>query len=115
MTDHIPTHWEIDDTHPQYHDDLIVGLSGLVDLEIGLSFIELGLVRDISLKDGEAKVTMILTTPFCPYGPEMIADCKKVVERILEVPTTVELGAQMWDPKMMDPELQDTDGWGLFG
>jgi metal-sulfur cluster biosynthetic enzyme len=111
--EHQEAEWDIDKTHPQYHDDLIIGLSGLVDKEIGLSFIELGLIRNITLKENEAHVSMVLTTPFCPYGPEMINDTKDMVERILEVPTTVELSAEYWTPAMMDPEVRDED-WGLF-
>ncbi|MDD2521232.1 MAG: iron-sulfur cluster assembly protein [Anaerolineaceae bacterium] len=113
MSEHQPATWDIDQTHPQYHDDLVVGLSGLQDQEIGLSFIELGLIRNIQLEDGKVKVTMVLTTPFCPYGPEMISDTQKTVEKIMELPTTVELSTDFWSPAMMDPELNDSD-WGLF-
>lgn len=108
-----PAQWDIDTTHPQFHDDLIVGLSGLVDKEIGFSFIELGLIRNITLEDDNAHVMMVLTTPFCPYGPEMIDDTKLTVEKILNIPTTVELSSEFWNPSMMDPDLRDSD-WGLF-
>ena len=113
MTEHQAAIWDIDQTHPQYHNDLIEGLSGLVDKEIGLSFIELGLIRNIQIADGKVKVTMVLTTPFCPYGPEMINDTQAMVEKILELPTTVELSSEFWSPAMMDEELRDSE-WGLF-
>ena len=113
MTEHQPAIWEIDQTHPQYHDDLVIGLSGLVDIEIGLSFIELGLIRNIQIEDGKVKVTMVLTTPFCPYGPEMINDTKAMVEKIIELPTSVDLSSEFWNPAMMDEEFRDSD-WGLF-
>lgn len=113
MTDYQPVQWDIDQTHPQFHDDLTEGLSGLEDPEIGLSFIELGLIRNITLEDQKACVLMVLTTPFCPYGPEMIENARAMVEKILEVPTTVELSTEYWTPAMMDPDLQDAD-WGLF-
>lgn len=113
MTDHKPVQWDIDKTHPQFHDDLVIGLSGLVDPEIGLSFIELGLIRNITLNDDKAHVLMVLTTPFCPYGPEMIDDARSMVEKILEAPTTIEMSMELWTPAMMDPDLQDSD-WGLF-
>lgn len=113
MTDYQPAQWEIDQTHPQYHEDLIIALSGLVDKEIGFSFIELGLIRNITLSEGKAHVSMVLTTPFCPYGPEMVEDARATVEKVLEVPTTIELGSQLWNPTLMDPDLRDSD-WGLF-
>ncbi len=113
MIEHQPAIWDIDQTHPQHHDDLVEGLSGLVDNEIGLSFIELGLIRNIQINDGKVKVTMVLTTPFCPYGPEMISDTQAMVEKIIGLPTTVELSSEFWSPAMMDQDLRDSD-WGLF-
>lgn len=113
MSDYLPAVWDIDQTHPQFHDDLVLMLSGLEDKEIGLSFIDLGLIRNITLQDGKAHVSMVLTTPFCPYGPEMIEDTRKTVEKVLGAPTTVELSADFWNPTMMDPEARDSD-WGLF-
>ncbi len=53
---------------PQYHDDLIIALSGLVDKEIGFSFIELGLIRDISLSEGKPCGHGV-DNSLCPYGP----------------------------------------------
>jgi len=113
MTEHQPAIWDIDQTHPHYHEDLVIGLSGLVDREIGLSFIELGLIRNIQIEDDKVKVTMVLTTPFCPYGPEMISDTQAMIERIIGLPTTVELSSEFWSPAMMDEDLRDSD-WGLF-
>lgn len=113
MTEYQPAIWDIDQTHPQFHDDLVVGLSGLIDKELGNSFIELGMIRNIQIEDGKAKVTMVLTTPYCPYGPEMISDTQATVEKILEIPTTVEMSSEFWNPAMMDQELRDSY-WGFF-
>jgi metal-sulfur cluster biosynthetic enzyme len=55
---------------------------------------------------------MILTTPFCPYAPAMISQVKKAAQDSLGVPTTVEMGMEMWDPSMME-EGAGGD-WGLF-
>ena len=44
----------------------------LVDPEIGMSIIQLGLVRDVSIENDIAHMQMLLTTPFCPYGPALI-------------------------------------------
>ena len=50
-------------------EQLMESLRSVIDPEIGLNIVELGLVRNLEL-DSEseaAKITMILTTPFCPY------------------------------------------------
>jgi metal-sulfur cluster biosynthetic enzyme len=106
--------WEIDKTHPDYIEDLVIGLSAILDPDLGYSILELGLVRDISLTDDKANVRMILTTPFCPYGPAMLEETRAKVAGILQKPTTIEYGSEAWKPEMMDPELRDDD-WGLMG
>ncbi|HPL82051.1 MAG TPA: iron-sulfur cluster assembly protein [Anaerolineaceae bacterium] len=113
----IKTHkpdWEIDNTHPEYVEDLVIGLSAVLDPDLGYSILELGLVRDISLADDKANVRMILTTPFCPYGPAMLEETRAKVAGILQKTTTIEYGSEAWKPDMMDPELRD-DEWGLMG
>lgn len=105
--------WSIDLTHPEHIEALVIGLSGVLDPDLGLSVLELGLVRDISLQDNIANVRMILTTPFCPYGPAMLEETRAKVAQVLNIPTTIEYGSEAWNPSMMDPNLQDED-WGLM-
>lgn len=93
-------------------DKLMDDLRRVVDPELGLNVVELGLIRDVVLEDDNAKITMILTTPFCPYAPALINQVKMVAEESLGVPTTVDMGMEMWDPSMME-EGAGTD-WGFF-
>jgi len=44
-------------------------LQAVLDPEIGLSVIDLDLIREVVFANEEAEVKMVLTTPFCPYGP----------------------------------------------
>ncbi len=86
----------------------------MIDPEIGLNIVELGLIRKIDVAEAEdtANVTMILTTPFCPYGPALIEQVRMVGNTIMEGGVTVEIGTELWDPSMME---EGTGGdWGLF-
>ena len=104
--------WQIESTHPDRVESLKETLRQVVDPEIGLNIIELGLVRDVEIKEDNAQLTMILTTPFCPYGPAMLEMTRQKAENALELPTTVELGMEMWDFSMMeDPSALD---WGMY-
>jgi len=105
--------WTIDETHPFLRPVIEEMLSGVTDPELGYSILELGLVRDIKIVDSKAQMTMILTTPFCPYGPSMLEEAREQLEKAVSMPTTVELGSQIWDPTLMESGLMDTD-WGLF-
>src|SRR5689334_11953536 len=88
------------------------GLRQVVDPEIGLNVVELGLVRNVDVTPESVHVTMILTTPFCPYGPQLLEMSRKTVEQVSGLPTTIEMGTEMWDPSYME-EGAGGD-WGLF-
>ncbi len=72
--------WQADSSHPELAEGLRQTLRQIVDPEIGLNIIELGLVRDVEIADDSAKITMILTTPFCPYGPAMLEMTRQKIE-----------------------------------
>jgi metal-sulfur cluster biosynthetic enzyme len=87
-------------------------LRTVIDPEIGLNVVELGLIRELDVANDETKITMILTTPFCPYGPAMIEQVRSTAAQGTEGEVVVELGTEMWDPSMME-EGAGGD-WGLF-
>lgn len=95
-------------------EQLMESLRSVIDPEIGMNIVELGLVRDLDLGDGSqrAKITMILTTPFCPYGPQLIEQVRIVANQVVPEGADVELGTELWDPSMME-EGAGGD-WGLF-
>jgi metal-sulfur cluster biosynthetic enzyme len=104
--------WQADSTDPDTAAGLRDALREVVDPEIGLNIIDLGLVRDVELKEGKANLTMILTTPFCPYGPAMLDMTRQKAEKFLKLPTTLEMGMDMWDLSMME-EGAGGD-WGMY-
>jgi metal-sulfur cluster biosynthetic enzyme len=104
--------WVSETTYPELVQRLREQLTEIVDPEIGLNIIQLGLVRDVDILNDSAKVTMILTTPFCPYGPAMLETTRQKAEQALERPTTLEFGTEMWDFSMIDEEAATE--WGLF-
>jgi metal-sulfur cluster biosynthetic enzyme len=104
--------WTIHETHPDKVKAARDRLSEVVDPEIGMNIIQLGLVRDITIENDIARLKMILTTPFCPYGPAMIEMTKAKAVEGLDMPVTIEMGMEMWDFSMMeDPSALD---WGMY-
>lgn len=87
-------------------------LRQVVDPEIGMDIITLGLVRDIQVEPDNVHVIMILTTPFCPYGPQIMEQTRRTAGEALGVKSTVEMGLEIWDPSMMEEGA--ADDWGLF-
>ncbi len=101
-----------DDATLSREDEIYEAMRKVVDPELGLNIIELGLVRELELAEDSAHVVMILTTPFCPYGPQLLEQTRRTVEQASGLPTTIEMGSQMWDPSLME-EGAGAD-WGLF-
>jgi metal-sulfur cluster biosynthetic enzyme len=81
-------------------------LETVMDPELGLSVIDLGLIREVHFLTSKTLVRMMLTTPFCPYAPQMMADVKQATESAVPQPAEVEILADAWSPDMMpDPGL----------
>jgi metal-sulfur cluster biosynthetic enzyme len=104
--------WVIDSTHPELVEPITDAFREVMDPEIGLNIIQLGLIRDVQIEDGSATVKMMLTTPFCPYGPAMLEMTRQKAEGVMNVPTHMDLDMGMWDFSMMEEGLGDD--WGLY-
>jgi metal-sulfur cluster biosynthetic enzyme len=91
---------------------LYEALRTVVDPEIGMNVIELGLIRSVEIHEDRAHMVMIMTTPFCPYAPQLLEQTRRTAQNFLGVPTTIEMGLEMWDPSMMEEGV--ADDWGLF-
>ncbi len=104
--------WQAESTHPELVEPLKDALRTVVDPEIGLNIIELGLVRDLMIEDDQAILTMILTTPFCPYGPALLEMTRNKAQEALGRPTYINMGMEMWDFSMME-EGAGAD-WGMY-
>ncbi|MBU1695291.1 MAG: DUF59 domain-containing protein [Verrucomicrobia bacterium] len=77
--------------------DVIDVLRHVYDPELQMNIVELGLVYGVELQpDGRVKVNMTLTSPGCPYGPELVAEVKAMLMMTRGV-KGVEV-AIVWDP-----------------
>lgn len=104
--------WDAERTHPELMESFRAAMREIVDPEIGLSIIELGLVRNLKIEKDSAEINMILTTPFCPYGPAMLEMTRQKAEENLGRPVVIELGMEAWDFSMMEDGANAQ--WGLF-
>ena len=81
-------------------------LRAVLDPELHLDVVAVGLVQDILVEKVPLEVKMLLTTPFCPYGPWLVQQVKEVAEKAADVETKVEVLPKEWNPEMMeDPTL----------
>ncbi len=63
--------------------------------EKGISVVEMGLVRSAELRDGHARVELLLTSGWCPFAARVLGEVQERVERMPAVDTAeVEV---VWD------------------
>lgn len=87
-------------------------LRTVVDPEIGMDVIQLGLIRKVDVSENRVHLIMILTTPFCPYAPQLMEQVRRTAQTVSGLIATIEMGLEIWDPSMMEEGA--ADDWGLF-
>lgn len=78
----------------------------IMDPEIGISIVELGLIYGVEVKEGDVNVKMTLTSPACPVGPVIQAQVHQAVKKL---PWAKEVKVELvwsprWDPRTMATE-----------
>jgi len=84
-------------------------LQRIKDPELDANIVELGMVYQLAMEGRTVKLTMTLTTPKCPYGPELIDSVKKELFSNAAI-ELVELQLTMdppWSAERMSPEVMD--------
>jgi FeS assembly SUF system protein len=96
-------------TNEALRDSVIEALKSIYDPEIPVDIYELGLIYDVAIsEDGDATVTMTLTTPHCPVAESMP---NEVELRVLSVPGVRDAVVNLvwdppWDPSKMTDEAR---------
>jgi metal-sulfur cluster biosynthetic enzyme len=88
-------------------------LRGVIDPELGVSIVDLGLVYDVRYERGEAEVDITLTSAGCPLAGVIENEVREKVLAVEDVSrVTVEI---VWDPPwtqdMMSEELKAEFGF----
>jgi metal-sulfur cluster biosynthetic enzyme len=94
-------------------DDVMDALSNVIDPELGLDFVELGLIYGVEVDDGDVCVTFTLTTPGCPIGPQVTEQIEEFVGELEGVKT---IQSEMvftppWTPEKMSEDAKFALGY----
>ncbi|MCX8251689.1 MAG: iron-sulfur cluster assembly protein [Dehalococcoidia bacterium] len=93
-------------------DEVIEALKEVYDPEIPVNIVDLGLVYDIEVSDGEVAIEMTLTAQGCGMGPYI---AQQAEWRVAELPGVEDVEVELvWDPPW-SPELITEDGKRLLG
>jgi metal-sulfur cluster biosynthetic enzyme len=94
-------------------EDVEDALSNVIDPELGLDFVELGLIYGVEIDGGHVHVTFTLTTPACPIGPqvtEQIDEFVSELDGVAEV-TSAMVFAPPWTPEKMSEDAKFALGY----
>jgi metal-sulfur cluster biosynthetic enzyme len=81
-------------------------LRPIEDPELGLSIVDLGLVRDVHVSTAHLQVDLTLTSPMCPWGPELVATVRAALRAI--APSREPVVSLVWEPPW-DPARDPTE------
>ena len=98
---------------PATEDDILEAIKVVIDPEIGINIVDLGLVYDVALEDGQANITYTLTSMGCPVGPMIEAQIQQVVTMLPGV-DSVNLNMVFrppWSPEVMSDEAKAALGY----
>jgi metal-sulfur cluster biosynthetic enzyme len=88
-------------------------LSNVIDPELGLDFVELGLIYGVEVDGGDVHVTFTLTSPGCPIGPQVSEQIEEFVgelEGVEDVTSTMTF-APPWTPERMSEDAKFALGY----
>jgi metal-sulfur cluster biosynthetic enzyme len=89
-------------------EDVQDALTNVIDPELGLDFVELGLIYDIEIEGGKVHVTFTLTAPGCPIGPEVSEQIDEFVSELdgVESVSSTMVFTPAWTPDRMSEEAK---------
>jgi metal-sulfur cluster biosynthetic enzyme len=89
-------------------EDVYEALEEVIDPELGLDFVSLGLVYDVEIQGGDVYVTFTLTYPGCPIGPQVSEQVKEFVGALQGVEGVYPkmVFDPPWSPDMMSEDAK---------
>jgi metal-sulfur cluster biosynthetic enzyme len=99
---------------PQVDADAVTeALSNVIDPELGLDFVELGLVYDVEIDGSTVNITFTLTTPACPIGPQVSEQMQEFVGEVEGVAEVVPnmVFSPPWTPDRMSEDAKFALGY----
>lgn len=83
-------------------------LKSIPDPELGINIVDLGLVYDVKIKNGQVKVLMTLTSMGCPLFPQISQEIEKRLKGLKEIKgVKIDLTFDpAWSPEKMSKEAK---------
>ncbi|HLI59535.1 MAG TPA: metal-sulfur cluster assembly factor [Solirubrobacteraceae bacterium] len=89
-------------------DEVTDALRDVIDPELGLDFVELGLIYEVTVDGGTVNVTYTLTSPGCPIGPQVAEQIEEFVSDLdgVEAVNSTMTFSPPWTPELMSDDAK---------
>jgi metal-sulfur cluster biosynthetic enzyme len=89
-------------------EDVTDALRDVIDPELGLDFVELGLIYEVEVEGPAVRVTYTLTSPGCPIGPQVSEQIEEFVGELdgVEDVQPVMTFSPPWTPERMSEDAK---------
>lgn len=91
-------------------------LREVLDPEIGINIVDIGLIYRIEVGAGKVEVDMTMTSPACPMGDMLLEDVESAMQRCMPEGYVLELQLVWeppWSPALMSEDARSHFGWDI--
>lgn len=97
-------------------DCILTALRDVIDPELGINIVDLGLVYDVQVSDAQVCISMTMTTPACPLHSYLKQSAQDAIRGHIPEVRSVKVDLVWeppWHPTMMSTQAKHRLGWQL--
>jgi metal-sulfur cluster biosynthetic enzyme len=95
-------------------DEVFETLRAVIDPEIGINIVDLGLVYDVQIAGDSLFIALTMTTPACPLSGHLLSQAETVIRQRFPALKALKIELvwePLWNPMMMSWAARETLGW----
>lgn len=95
------------------HDLAITALKTVLDPDIGVNIVDLGLIESLEVDVTGVTLRLIMTSPACPQADYLADQAAEILQSAFaDLPVSVDVApSPLWDPARMSPAARQQLGW----
>ncbi len=103
MSEPLPYRYEGAD---EWREPVLRALTRVVDPELALSIVDVGLVYDVRIEDERARVDITMTTPACPVTDVILEEVENELDAVLPRGWPIDISL-VWEPAWTPERMSD--------
>lgn len=98
----------------EIQDQVRSALRWVIDPELGINVVDLGLIYDVVVQGDQVRVDMTMTTPACPLNAYLSSSADSIIRNLVPEIQSVDVNLVWdppWNPTMMTAQARELLGW----